>query len=76
MKGNEGLDTHRDPRSLTFSQAQGYEELPGPLQLEELPSEARTHIWNVLYLSIDVSKTYGSVGGVWKDILAGKAPLA
>ena len=38
-----------DPRMLTFSQAQGYEELPGPLQLEELPKEARIRIWNVFY---------------------------
>ena len=26
----------------SFSQAQGYEEIPGPLKLEELPKEART----------------------------------
>ena len=72
MKVNEGLDTHRDPLNLTFSQAQGYEDLPGPLKLEELPSEARTHIWNVLYLFINATKTYEYVGGVWKDILQAK----
>ena len=79
MKVNEGLDTHRDPRELTFSQAQGHEELPGPLQLEELPSEARTHIWNVFYLFIDATK--GSaypdfpdvwVAGGWEEILHAK----
>ena len=67
----EGLD----PRKLTFSQAQGYEELPQPLKLEELSSEARTHIWNVLYASIDSSmdfdrlKRVRTVGGVWEEIL-------
>lgn len=35
--------------NLTFSQAYGYEDLPQQLKLEELPPEARTHIWNVFY---------------------------
>ena len=76
MKGNEGLDTLRDPRSLTFSQAQGYEELPGPLKLKDLPPKARTHIWNMFYVFIDATKTSSlmgvSVAGVWKDILQAK----
>lgn len=42
----------RDPRTLTFSQAQGYEELPAPLKLEELPRKARIRIWNLLHESI------------------------
>ena len=46
---SEGMNPDYDPGSLTFSQAQGYEELTGPLQLEELPKETRTHIWNVFY---------------------------
>ena len=37
-----------DPKALTFSEAQGYEELPGALKLEELPSQARIRIWNLL----------------------------
>ena len=41
--------TSRDLRNLSFSQAHGYEELPQPLKLEELPKEARVHIWNVFY---------------------------
>ena len=76
MKVNEGLDTHRDPRELTFSQAQGYEELPRPLKLEELPSNARTQIWNAFYSSIDASvqrNEYGVfVAGGWRDILYAK----
>lgn len=77
MKTIEGLDTHLDPRNLTFSQAQGYEELPGPLKLEELPEEARIQIWNVFYHFINATKKYGSyssvyVGGVWVPILRAK----
>ena len=41
---NEGLN----PRNLTFSQAQGYKELPGPLALEELSYEARVKLWDLL----------------------------
>ena len=42
-----------DPRSLTFSQVQGYEELPQRLKLEELSELARTKIWNVLFASLN-----------------------
>lgn len=42
-----------DPRTSSFSQAQGYEEIPEPLKLEELPKEARTTIWNVFYFHVD-----------------------
>ena len=70
-------DAHYDPRKQTFSQAQGYEELPGPLKLEELPSEARTHIWNAFYTSViatvKYAEGYGSVvAGAWADILRAK----
>ena len=44
-----GIGTGRDLRKLSFSQAQGYEEIPGPLRLEELTPEARTRIYNVFY---------------------------
>ena len=65
---------------LTFSQAQGYAELPGPLKLEELPTDARTHMWNVFYSSISASHEtvyhyLGHrivIGGVWVDILHAK----
>lgn len=66
-----------DPRRLTFSQAQGYEELPTSLKLEELPTAARTHIWNVLYLYIGGAESYigQEVTGVWKSILREKHAL-
>ena len=44
-----------DPRKLSFSQAQGYEELPEPLNLGELPTEARVQIWNALYFWLSPS---------------------
>ena len=73
---NAGID--RDPHKLTFSQAQGYEEIPGPLRLEELPREARTSIWNVFHDSLNaaVIDTHlmdgGWIGGVWREILRAK----
>ena len=36
-------------KELTFSQRYGYEAIPGRLRLGELPPQARTRIWNVLY---------------------------
>ena len=75
----EGLTPGFDARLLTFSQAQGYEDLPRPLQLEELPSEARTHIWNVFYLYITstgvpsyssyVDESIELLGDDWEAIL-------
>ena len=52
---NDATKTPLDPRTLSFSQAQGYEEIPGPLKLEELPKEARTSIWNVFYSYLEKS---------------------
>lgn len=76
MNTTEGLDTYRDPRKLTFSQAQGYEELPGPLKLEQLPPSARTSIWNVFYRFINATKQKPRwteyVGGVWWEVLQAK----
>ena len=43
-----------DPRHFTFSQAQGYEDLPGPLGLGEISHEARVRLWDLL------------VGSAWK----------
>ena len=48
-----------DPRKLTFSQAYGYEELPGPLQLEELNPEFRLKMWNLLYEHVRWEFEYG-----------------
>lgn len=65
---------HRDPRTLTFSQAQGYEEIPRPLKLEELPAEARVQIWNAFYFHIERSldRRQRRVIGAWADILESK----
>ena len=58
---------------LTFSQREGYVELPDALQLEELPKEARTQIWNVLYEHLKGSRSSGGthfkVGGHWEAIV-------
>ena len=37
-----------NPRNVTFSQAQGYEALPGPLALGEISEEARIKLWDLL----------------------------
>lgn len=73
-----GAKNARDPRKLTFSQAQGYEEVPGPLKLEELPPGARIHIWNAffdqLYNTARDHPFSGRhvVGDIWNDILRAK----
>ncbi|MDE2926819.1 MAG: hypothetical protein OXT71_10520 [Acidobacteriota bacterium] len=63
-----------DPRTLTFSQAYGYEEIPQRLKLEELSGVARTKMWDVLFSSLDYEKTWGPglVELVWYDILRDK----
>ena len=46
---NAAGDDAPDPRTLTFSQAQGLEPLPQPLALGELSRYARVRLWNLLY---------------------------
>lgn len=65
-----------DPRRLSFSQAQRYEEIPTPLKLEELPDTARTQIWSLLYFHLEQSKRSATglrvridVSGNWEEIL-------
>ena len=62
-----------NPSSLSFSQAQGYEAIPGILKLEELPDEARMRIWNILYKHIEKDRNYGPVSswivGKWAEIV-------
>ena len=41
---------------LTFSQREGYVELPLPLQIEKLPGAVRIAIWNVLYAQMRESR--------------------
>ena len=71
---------------LTFSQREGFEEAPRQLRLKELPVEARTMIWNILYEQIEstrqvvlpsfpnVAPSYRvtNVGDVWEEILKDK----
>ena len=77
--GIRKVQSRHDPQPLTFSQAQGYEEIPGRLKLEELPAEARTTIWNVFYMclsrSLEPIRLSGPpyrVAGAWADILQSK----
>lgn len=63
-----------DPKKLSFSQAQGYEEIPKRLKLEEISDEARVFLWNALYRAIDKTYDWGSdfnpdhVGEPWDEI--------
>lgn len=63
----------RDPGEMSFSQAQGYEELPGMLKLGELPGKARTRIWNVFHKYIDKDLNhhpeYVWLDGDWSEIM-------
>ena len=55
-----------DNGRYSFSQAQGYEEIPGPLKLEELPKDARTRIWNLFLGHLEKSMgTDIALGGSW-----------
>ena len=80
--GTRSFESGHDPHTLSFSQAQGYEEIPGPLKLEELPAEARTRIWNVFYIYLTKSKERYSSGpypyrivGAWAQVLQSKHVL-
>ena len=60
-----------DPTKASFSQAQGYEPLPQQLQLEELPTNARTGLWNAFYLTHSESYTrYFGIDPNWNEVLA------
>ena len=53
----------------TFSQQEDYDPLPRPLKLEELPDEARTAIWNVLFGYMKRSSDeYQAARIDWEDI--------
>ncbi len=77
-----GDDVSRvDDGPHSFSQAQGYEEIPAQLRLEELPREARTQIWNLFFAHISRSTTTGGldvldggpwIAGPWHEILKAK----
>ena len=66
----------RESEDPIFSRVQGYEQLLVPLSLEELPQDARIHIWNVFYSNIRDCKSGGwmapgpdRIAGEWEDIL-------
>ena len=70
-----------DNGQYSYSQAQGYEAMPGPLKLGELPDDARTGIWNVLFDHISHSVTREfldalaggpRIRGAWGEILRAK----
>ena len=65
------VEEFTDSRDLTFSQAQGYEELPRQLALEEISQEARVRLWNLLVNSAWVISDFAIlVKGDWRPILA------
>ena len=64
-----GPEPSHDPRMLSFSQAQGYEEIPGPLKLEQLPPEARTRIWNCFYSHMQECVRGLYLSGIWEKIV-------
>ena len=57
-----------DPRTLTFSQAQGYEPLPQPLALEEVSYEARIRLWSTLYEYAAYNSVRGELHPPWSEI--------
>ena len=64
-----------NPRPLTFSQAQGHEDIPGPLALGEISKEARNKLWSLLYLYVSFRSTPAHLMGPhvvkppWPEIL-------
>ena len=64
---NESIDS----RHPTFSQAQGYEDIPGPLALEELSSDARRRLWNLLYTSVKEASPVGPLRNDWLEMALG-----
>ena len=75
-KGRREGRPNPDPRMLSFSQSHGYEEIPRPLKLGELPKEARTRIWNLFYAHLLKTRLPEEllvggpwIGGGWEPIL-------
>ena len=71
-----GTLTGRDPGELSFSQAWGYEEIRR-IDLEELPPEARTAIWNAFFVHVRDSSARDInddlwIHDAWADILQAK----
>ena len=71
-----GTLTGRDPGELSFSQAWGYEEIRR-IDLEELPPEVRTAIWNAFFVHVRDSSARDLnddlwIHDAWADILQAK----
>ena len=61
------------PRNRTFSQAQGYDDLPGPLALEDFSDDARRELWDLLHFYVNEltsSDIFGTpmLFGAWRNI--------
>lgn len=56
-------------RPLTFSQAQGYEPMPGPLALEKISEEARNKLWSLFYGYVSKSVGRAGIHPTWQRIL-------
>ena len=56
------IQEHPEADLLAGSGLRG--RVPGPLKLEDLSREARTHIWNVFYLYLDASERLGGTSGI------------
>lgn len=63
---------NNEPDKLTFSQSYGYAELPTPLKLGELPSYARTQIWNIVYSYLEATRRdvagFSHLGREWARV--------
>lgn len=62
--GQAGAD-----RSLTFSQAQGLEDLPQPLALGKVPSQARNLIWDAFWSTTAHYASMYRIEGQWVAVL-------
>ena len=46
-------------RHLTFSERYGYEQLPGPMQLQQLSDDLRREIWNIIRVNLSNNRKAG-----------------
>ena len=57
------------PRTLTFSQAQGLEDLPQPLSLGEVSSQARNLIWAAFWETTAEHSSWDNISFPWSAVL-------
>ncbi len=64
-----------DRSTITFSQAEGLEPLPQPLQLREISQQFRSLLWKFIYEGLESNRTHTGVAGryivdgVWAKVL-------